>query len=90
MSNYRGISVISALARLYGGVLKTRIEMEFSEPEEQNGFRAGRSCKDSMFTLKNPTNKIKERHLIFVYLQKAYDTVPLSKLWSNMQANVYQ
>ena len=40
-----------------------------------------------MFTLKNPTNKIKERHLIFVYLQKAYDTVPLSKLWSCMQAS---
>ena len=79
--------MISTLARLYGRVLKNRIEIEFSEPEEQNGFRAGRSCKDSMFTLKNPTNKIKERHLIFVYLQKAYDTVPLGKLWSCMQAS---
>lgn len=89
--NYRGISVICTMARLYGRVLKARIEAQFKESEEQNGFRAGRSCIDGVFTLKNLIEKRTERgravHLIFVDLQKAYDTVPLNKLWPCLKSN---
>ncbi|XP_044757762.1 uncharacterized protein LOC123315921 [Coccinella septempunctata] len=40
-SNYRGISVTSTLSRLYGRLLRTLIEKEIDEQEEQCGFRAG-------------------------------------------------
>lgn len=87
--NYRGISVICTVAKLYGRILKYRIENEFKESEEQNGFRAGRSCIDGVFTIKNIAEKRIERgrtvHMAFVDLQKAYDTVPLSKLWPCME-----
>lgn len=90
-NNYRGISVLSTVARIYGRVLKLRIEKELDESEEQNGFRAGRSCTDGVFTLKNLIEKRVERgrevHLVFVDLQKAYDTVPLNKLWPAMEKN---
>ena len=89
--NYRGISVICSMARLYGRILKSRIELQINESEDQNGFRAGRSCIDGIFTVKQLVEKRLERgrsvHLTFVDLEKAYDTVPLSKLWPCMIRN---
>lgn len=83
--NYRGVSIICSVARLYGRILKQRIEGEFRESEEQNGFRAGRSCTDGIFTIKHLMEKSLEKgrpvHLTFV------DTIPLCKLWSSMQNN---
>ena len=47
--------------------------------ENQNGFRAGRSCMDTLFTVKRlmemSSEKQKELWLIFVDFTKAYDTV---------------
>ena len=83
------VCVISTVSRLYGRVFKGRIEGEFRESEEQNGFRAGRSCIDGVFTIKNVIDKKIERggsvHMAFVDLQKAYDTVPLNKLWPGLK-----
>jgi len=87
--NYRGISVLCTTVRLYGRILKQKIENQTTESEEQNGFRPGRSCIDGIFTLKHLTEKRVERgqtvHLTFIDLKKAYDTVPLSKLWTCME-----
>jgi hypothetical protein len=51
--------------------------------EEQSGFRAGCSCTNNIFSLKNLTEKRTARnletHLVFVDLQKAYDSVPIKK-----------
>lgn len=86
--NYRGISVTSSVGRLYGRILKKRIETEFSDIEEQNGFRAGRSCMDNVFVLQQIIEKRKARslptHLVFVDLEKAYDSVPIKKLFESM------
>ena len=83
--NYRGISVTAAMGRLYGRIIKQRIEMEIEDMEEQSGFRAGRSCTDNLFVLQQILEKRISRnlstHLIFVDLEKAYDTVPLKKLF---------
>ena len=61
-------------------ILKERIEKEWNVIEEQSGFRAGRSCTDNIFCLRNLIEKRHARnletHLIFVDLQKAYDSVP--------------
>ena len=58
------------------------------EMEEQAGFRAGRSCIDNTFRItqliekKKATNR--ELHLLFIDLKKAYDSIPLNKLWETL------
>ena len=57
----------------------------YKRQEEQNGFCAGASCLDNIVTLKNFLKKEcqnVEIHLVFIDLKKAYDSVPLNKLWS--------
>jgi len=72
------------MSRLYGKILRDLIEGENKDEEEQSGFRTGRSCTD-IFCMKqviekrNATNQ--ETHLLFVDLTKAYDSIPISKLW---------
>jgi len=55
------------------------------EMEEQSGFRAGRSCIGNIFCITQMIEKKKvtnrELHLLFIDLTKAYDSVPLNKLW---------
>ena len=57
--------------------------------EEQLGFRAGRSCVDNIFCITQMTVKKKatnrELHLLFIDLTKAYDSVPLNKLWEILE-----
>jgi hypothetical protein len=56
--------------------------------EEQSGFPAGRSCIDNISCLtqmigkKGATNR--DSHLLFIDLTKAYDSVPLNKLWETL------
>jgi hypothetical protein len=63
-------------------------ECKNMEREEQSGFRAGRSCIDNIFCLtqmiekKRATNR--DLHLLFIDLTKAYDSVPLNKLWETL------
>lgn len=89
--NYRGIAVTSTISRLYGKVIKTRIENEYlqMEAEEQAGFRAGRSTIDHIFSITQVIEKKiefnQELHLLFVDLKKAYDNVPLAKLWQALE-----
>ena len=83
--HYRGISVTSVMSRLYGKILRDLIEEENKDEEERSGFRTGRSCTDSIFCLKQVTEKRnatnQETHLLFVHLTKEYDSIPISKLW---------
>ena len=48
-------------------------------PDEQNGFRAGRSCEDHIFTLssiiKNRNSENKSTFCAFVDMEKAFDWV---------------
>jgi len=84
-SNYRGISVTSVMIRLYGKILRDLIEEENKDEEEQSGFRTGRSCTDNIFYMKqviekrNATNQ--DTHLLFVDFTKAYNIIPILKLW---------
>jgi helix-turn-helix protein len=55
--NYRGISITSSIGRLYGRILKTRMEEIIQDAEEQSGFCAGRSCIDNIFCLKQLCKK---------------------------------
>lgn len=89
--NYRGIAVLSSISRVYGKLVKRRIEDEYRdiEAEEQAGFRAGRSTTDHLFTITQIIEKKlarnQEVHLLFVDLKKAYDSIPQIKLWEALE-----
>ena len=55
--NYRGISLLPVISKLYTATLNKRLNI-FTENNdtivnEQNGFRPGRSCLDHIFVLQN-------------------------------------
>jgi hypothetical protein len=52
--NYRGINILSTCYKIYSKIIKPTLQ-QYSEkfiPEEQNGFRKGCSCADTILTLK--------------------------------------
>jgi hypothetical protein len=71
------------------------LEQEFSqiETEEQAGFRAGWSTTDHVFSLKQLIEKKmsvdQPLHLLFVDLEKAYDTCALEKLMESIRTLQY-
>ena len=86
-TNYRGISLLSFLGRVYAKCLERKCR-EIVKPklnESQCGFRSGHSTTDQIFTLKQIFEKSweygKVLFVCFVDLEKAYDGVPRDKLW---------
>jgi hypothetical protein len=67
------------------------VDQEFAqiETEEQAVFRAGRSTIDHIFCLKQLIEKKmavdQPLHLLFVDLEKTYDSVPLQSLWKALE-----
>ena len=61
--NYRGISLLSGVGKIYAGTLVDRTRRVTGDlfDEEQGGFRAGRRCVDQTFTLKQIDEKARER-----------------------------
>jgi hypothetical protein len=90
-NNYRANSVTSTFRILFGRIVRDLIENEYldKEAEEQAGFRAGRSCNDKTFVIKQLIEKQlsvgKEVHLLFVDLKKTDDNIPLIKLWNALE-----
>ena len=92
-SNYRPITVLTAMNGVYSKVLNQRlievVERHQLLGEVQNGFRQGRSCSDSAFVLNTvlwkSLAKRKKVHLSFLDLVKAYDSVDRSVLWAKMR-----
>ena len=85
--NYRGITLLSLLGKVYAKVLESRVRT-IVEPilsDEQCGFRPGRSTIDQVFTLQQVGEKAweyaKPVYACFVDLEKAYDRVPRDLLW---------
>ena len=52
--NYRGISLLSVVGKIYLGILVDRIHRMTGSiiDDEQGGFRAGGGCVDQILTLK--------------------------------------
>ena len=93
-NNYRGISIISCLGKLFSSTINERLS-EFVETnkilgEEQAGFRAGYSTQDHIFTLHSIIdiylNKYSRKNLYcaFIDYQKAFDLVDRTSLWSKL------
>lgn len=82
--NYRGISILGAVGKLYDTVLCKRLEKWFIPDREQAGSQKGRGCTEHIVTLRLLINyalcKKEKLYVIFVDFSKAYDRVPRAAL----------
>jgi hypothetical protein len=85
--NWRGISLLSVLSKVYTNVILSRlvIATDSKNSEIQAGFRRGRGCSDQIFVMRRLMEQTrrdgKPLYLCFVDLKAAYDTVNRSALW---------
>ena len=58
-SNFRGISLLSVVGKVYGRILinRSRDKTENVIAEVQSGFRKGRGCTDQIFTVRQMCEK---------------------------------
>ena len=89
--NYRGISLVALtrgklLLKIVARRLGSYVEEEQLLPEAQCGFRPGRSTTDMVYAMR----RLQEHRrlgrtplfMLFIDLQKAYDSVDRSLLWA--------
>lgn len=80
---YRGISLLSTLYKIYSGVLNSRLitflETHNIYADEQNGFRPGRSCTDHLYVLNTVIrHKFAKKESVFacfIDAEKAFDKI---------------
>eukprot|EP01137_Pigoraptor_chileana_P025805 Opistho-2@95846 len=98
--NYRGITLLSCVGKLYNRVLQNRLAgaLEDKLADEQGGFRQGQGCEDQLAIIMdvmhrrlNPSTSSRRRpisaplHMAFLDLRKAYDTVWRDGLWYKLR-----
>ena len=82
--NYRGISIMDTLAKMYDTLILNRLLLWFNIDKCQAGAQKGRSCLEQIFTLRMLfdyalSKKIK-LYVLFIDYSKAYDRVSRGKL----------
>ena len=96
--NYRGITLLSCLGKLFTSILNHRLT-EFCEKnlilkETQTGFRKGYSTLDHIFVINNLIDifKLKKKKLFccFVDYTKAFDSIWREALWHKLINNGIQ
>lgn len=89
VNNYRGITLVSCLSKLFTTILNKRIE-SFCEQNDiisdaQFGFRKGRSTVDAVFVLmsliQKYLNENKRLYVVFVDMMKCFDSIYRNALW---------
>ena len=81
--DHRPICIMSCIAKIYSCVLNIRLQNHLNTnnllSDTQNGFRAGRSCIDHIFSLvtilRNRKLENKQTFLCFVDFRRAFDSV---------------
>lgn len=87
ISNYRPISLLPSLYKLFSSIIEKRIKetTEKFQPIEQAGFRRGFSTVDHIHTLEMIIEKYQEfnrpLYTVFIDYQKAFDTLLHSAIW---------
>ena len=90
--NYRGITLINILAKIYSQLLLNRLT-QWSEKEEkltqtQFGFQKGKSTIDCIFTLYSIITKTlhagDKLYCVFVDYEKAFDRIDRTLLWQKL------
>ena len=92
-TNYRGITIISVLAKLYAVLLNARLaSFRLASPSGrargQGGFLTDHRTTDHLFVLQHFIDKYrlknKPLYSCFVDLSKAFDTISRPKLWQRL------
>ena len=82
--NYRGISIMDTLAKIYDTLILNRLMMWCHIDKCQAGAQKGRSCLEQILTLRLLIDFVKNKKLklyvLFIDFSKAYDRVPRHKL----------
>ena len=86
--NYRGITLLSTVSKLYSSVLNNRLlpylENNGLLVDAQNGFRSDRSCQDHVFSacsvIRDRLSEKKSTFATFIDLQKAFNFVDRDEL----------
>ena len=93
LGNYRSITLINLLMKLFMKLLQIRIADAIDQHLrfEQNGFRRGRSTTQHVLALRRlieetELSKTGELYLLFVDFSKAFDTISWSQLWAILRA----
>jgi hypothetical protein len=96
IGNYRPISLISHISKLFTKVIKNRIEkqLDANQSKEQAGFRQGYSTSDHLHVITQLVEKCNEYTLplclVFVDYEKAFDSVEHNGIIDAMRAHGIQ
>jgi len=84
-SNYRGIKLLSHYLKLWESIVENRIRGLVKISDRQYAFQPRKSTVQPMFYLRMLQEKMREYqtdlHMVFVDLEKVYDTVPRDLIW---------
>ncbi|KAK1804745.1 hypothetical protein P4O66_003597 [Electrophorus voltai] len=83
-NNWRGITLLLVPGKVFCSILLRSLQHAVDEilREEQAGFRAGRSCSEQIYTLRN----FIEQCIEFIDFKKAFDSVHRGSLWKILRA----
>lgn len=92
VNNYRGITLVSCLSKLFTSILNARIETFCNNyaiiSDCQFGFRKGKSTVDAIFILqsviKHYLNNNKRLYVGFIDLKSCFDSICRNSLWLKM------
>lgn len=77
--NYRGISLLSCISKLYTSFVNKRVTKYLDDnqllADEQNGFRSNHSCEDHIFTLHSIIQNNPKVFSAFIDLKKCFDFI---------------
>ena len=86
--NYRGITIMSALAKLYDMVLNKRFNLWYKPNTEQAGAQKGRNCEEHILTVRlliDIARKTKKTlYITYIDYEKAYDKINRNKLFERL------
>ena len=87
--NYRGISIMDTLSKIYDILLLNRLKLWFSVDKCQAGAQRKRGCIEQILSLRLLIDlvifKKKKLYVMFVDFSKAYDRVPRGKMISYLK-----
>ena len=91
-NNYRGITIVSCLGKLFTSILNQRLLQWDKEyciiTDAQFGFKPGLSTVDAIFVLQSLINRTLQKKnklfCCFVDYQKAFDFIDRSNLWTKL------